>query len=218
MAVKSPPFGITTHWLRSDRPSTIRRLLVLLPDGDLNEAGLARVLVRVAGHTCERVHLIIGVDDWAQIGLARLRVALIESMLREVHLEPTSELVAGNVDWVQLVRQHYLPGDVVVCLDEHTLPVRTTNFGIEVRPISQHLAMLHMPVCDLQGVVIHPPTMTVERAFKVWIAPLVIIVGSLALEAMFFSWARHWADWARNTVIAVYTAIEVISVAWLARK
>jgi hypothetical protein len=221
MRRKVTPSGtsISTHWLTPDRPQTdARRLLVLLPDGDLNEAGLARVLWRVAGQHCSQAHLIVGIDDWASEGLAQLRVALLESMLREAGIETKSQLVPGDIDWMQTTRQQYVPGDVVVCLAEHKLPVRTHNFGVEVCSLSQHLAVLRMPVCELRGVVIHPPAMTVTRAIKVWMVPLLIIFGSLALEAMFFSWARNWAEWARNGALAIYTTLEVLSVAWLARK
>ena len=219
--VISSETSISTRWLTLDSPQTAlpsHRLLVLLPDGDLNEAGLAHALWRVAGQHGTQVHLIIGVDDWAGEGLVRLREALVESMLREANIEPTSEMVSGNADWVQLARQHYVPGDVVVCLAEHKLPVRTHTFGIEVSPISHHLAALRMPVCELRNVIIHQPTMTVIRAIKVWIVPLLIIFGSLALEAMFFSWARNWAEWVRNAALAIYTTVEILSVAWLARR
>ena len=156
--------GIAVHWHTPDRPHTlIRRLIVLLPDTDMNEVVFARVLWMLAGHNGSRVRLIAKVEDWANRGLVEVRVALLESFLREANIELSTVFDDSTNDWVQIVRHEYLPGDAIVCHAEQKLPVRAQGFGIEVSSLSHHLAMLHMPVCELQGILIGLQKMTFVR-------------------------------------------------------
>jgi hypothetical protein len=77
--------------------------------------------------------------------------------------------------------------------------------------------MLHMPVCELRGAVKETPAMTVRHAMKVWGLPLFILIMSFALEILFLRWARGWAEWSRQAVMAIYTTLEIVSVAWITR-
>lgn len=198
-------------------PHPIRRLLVLLPNADLNEALLARALWTLAGTHHAAIQLVALVDDWADEGQVRTRVALLTALLRGDGLEPAEHYELDRTDWEGIVRQLYRPGDVIVCHAEQTLPVSNGGLKPHVSPLSTHLAMLHMPVCELRGAIRQAPAMTLRRALRVWVLPLLVIGLSLALEVLFVRWARNWAESSRQAVLVTYTTLEIASVAWLAK-
>jgi hypothetical protein len=199
-------------------PSAIRRLLVLLPDAEINEALLARTLWTITAHTHARILVIARVDDWANEGLARLRLAMVTTLLREARIEPQTQLAAGSDDWAQLVKRIYLPGDAIVCPAEQKILVRGEGLRTTFKPLSHYFAALSMPMCEIQGIVRARQEMTPARAFKTGVLPLLIVIVSVVLQVLFLSWAHEWAAWARQTVLAISTAIEIITVAWLARS
>jgi hypothetical protein len=197
-------------------PRSIRRILLLLPNADLNEAMLARALWTLAGAHHASVHVIALIDDWADEGQVRLRVALLLALLRGSGIQPVEHYEKDTVDWISIVRRMYQPGDVVVCHAEQQLPVN--NGGVpHLSPLSTHIAMLHIPVCELHGAIKHPPAMTLRRVIKVWVLPVLIIVLSVGLEIVFMRWARNWAMWSRQAVLAAYTTFEIATVSWMAR-
>lgn len=200
------------------QPIAFHRLLVLLPNTDINEASLARAIWTLTAGNGAAVHLIAMVDDWADGGQIRLRLALLTALLRESGIQPHVTFEASDIDWIQITRRTYRPGDVVVCHAEQRVPTGTRGLTVEVSPLSQCLAALHMPVCEVSNALHHPPRMTFTRAVKSWGLPILIIVGSLILEVAFLSWARAWAEGLRNLVLIVYTVIEIVSIAWLAQS
>jgi hypothetical protein len=198
-------------------PHQIRRLLVLLPNVDMNEALLARALWALAGEHQASVHVVALIDDWADEGQVRLRVALLSALLRGSGIEPVEHYEQDTLDWLDIVRRLYRPGDVIVCHAEQMLPASDGRFAPHLSPLSTHIAMLHMPVCELRGAVKETPAMTVRHAMKVWGLPLFILIMSFALEILFLRWARGWAEWSRQAVMAIYTTLEIVSVAWITR-
>lgn len=213
----TPPTSVGMTWRTLDpAPRRIRRILVLLPNADLNEAMLARVLWTLAGAHHASVHVIALIDDWADEGQVRLRVALLLALLRGSGIDPVEHYEKDTTDWISIVRRMYMPGDVVVCHAEQKLPVNN-NGAPHLSPLSTHIAMLHMPVCELHGAIKHQPPMTLLRAIKVWGLPLLIVVLSVGLEILFMHWARNWAMWSRQAVLATYTTLEIISVVWMTK-
>lgn len=198
-------------------PCQIRRLLVLLPNADLNEALLARALWTLAGERGAAIEIIALIDDWADEGQVCMRVALLVALLRGAGMEPAVHYERDSTDWIAIARRMHRPGDVIVCHAEQTLPASNGGLKPHVSPLSTHLAMLHMPVCELRGAIKTPPALTVRRAVKVWMVPLLIIVFSVVLEIVFVRWARNWAEWSRQAALATYTTLEIASVAWLAK-
>lgn len=196
----------------------IRRLIVLLPDAEINEAFLARALWSLSASGAAQVHIIARVDDWANESLARLRLAMVTALLRESGIEPVTQLEASGAEWPQVVRRISLPGDVIVCDAGQKLPIHAQGLAVTLKPLGEYFAAMRMPVCVVHGVVRYPPRMTPRRVMKVWVVPLLIIFVSVVLEAMFLHWARGWAEWARQGMLAAYTAVEIAAVAWLAKS
>jgi hypothetical protein len=219
MLDSASPSGIAMTWRIPVLESpAIRRLIVLLPNADINEASLAQALWTLADGNGVAVHIIAMMDDWAAAGQIRLRLALLTAFLRESGIEPSVVLEETTTDWVQITRREYRPGDAIVCHAEQRMPTGTRRLAIEFSPLSQYLLALHMPVYELRNALRCSPQMTFTRALRLWVLPILIIVGSLILEVAFMSWARAWAEWLRHLVLIVYTALEIVSIAWLAKS
>lgn len=213
------PFGVAVTWHRSaPQSAAIRRLIVLLPDAEMNEALLARALWSLSAPEGAQVHIIAKVDDWANESLAHLRLAMVAALLRESGIEPATQLETSGTEWPQIVRRISLPGDVIVCDAEQKLPIHAQGLAVTFKPLSEYFAAMRMPVCVVHGMVRHQPRMTPRRVMKAWVAPLLIILISVVLEALFLHWARGWAEWARQGILAAYTAVEIAAVAWLAKS
>lgn len=200
-----------------DAPVCIRRWVVLLPNAEFNEAALARAIWTLAAHNDTAVHIIAMIDDWADDGQVRLRIALLSALLRQSGIEPTTEFETASTDWVSIVQQVYAPGDAIVCHAEQKWLTGVDRRGVEIRRLSQAFAALHMPVCELHGIVRHPPAMTITRALKVWVLPLTVVIVSLALQVFFVQQAHNWAAWVRQAVLAAYTTAELCLITRLAR-
>ena len=218
MCVLSTSKTVAMTWRALDpAPHPFRRILLLLPNADINEAQLAHALWTLAGEHHASVYVLALIDDWADEAQVRLRVALLSALLRESGIEPEEHYEKDTTDWLGIVRRMYTPGDVIVCHAEQTLPANNGRFPPHFSPLSTLIAMLHMPVCELRGAIKQTPAMTMHRAIKVWGLPLVVIFGSVALEILFMRWARDWVEWSRQAVLAAYTAAEILTVVWLSK-
>ena len=199
-------------------PHHICRFVVLLPNADLNEASLARAIWTLAGAHGASVQIIGLIDDWADEGLVRTRTALLAALLQESGLSAGVAFEQSELDWVRIVRKLLQPHDAIVCMSEQLYPTRTDGNGVALAPLSRHLAMLHVPVCELSNILIAPPARTFKRAFKTLLLPVCIIAVSLVLEVIFMSLTTAWAGWVRHAVIVAYAFIELVSVARLTQE
>lgn len=210
--------GIGIIWRTLDlAPQPIRRFIVLLPNADLHEAALARALWAFAGERGASVQIIALIDDWADEGLVRMRTALLAALLRESGLNACITLEQDDADWMRIARREMRSGDALVCMAEQLYPARNAGAGIALAPLSKHLTMLRVPVCEMSGVLIAPPVPTFKRTFKTLLLPALIIAGSLALEVIFVNATHTWAGWVRHSAIAAYTAVELFSITRLAQ-
>jgi hypothetical protein len=219
MSVLANSKTVAMTWRALDpAPHQIRQLLVLLPNAEINEAQLAHTLWTLAGEHHASVHILALINDWADEAQVRLRVALLIALLHGSGIEPAEHYERDSTDWISIVRRLYQPGDVIVCHAEQTLPLNNGRLPPHFSPLSTHIAMLHMPVCELRGAIKQMPAMTLRRAIRVWGLPLFIIFGSVALEILFMRWARDWVEWSRQSVLLAYTAAEIFMIVWLAKE
>jgi hypothetical protein len=195
----------------------IRRFVLLLPNADVHEVAVARALWTLAGERGATVQVIALIDDWADEGLVRTRTVLLAALLRESGLNACITYEQNDADWLRIARKAQRAGDVFVCMAEQSYPVQRDRAGLALAPLSRHLAMLHVPVCELSGVLLAPPANTFKRTFKTLLLPALIIAGSLALEMIFVGATRAWAAWIRHATIGVYTLIELFSITRIAR-
>ena len=194
---------------------TINRLLVLLPDEDIDEAALSSALWTMAARNGAGIHVIAAIRDWASEPQAQLRLGLLTALLRESDLETETEIVR-DADLLRVAVDRRKPGDLVIC--PAGAPVVDGRAGLipALHPLSVVFSPLGQPVRELSGIV-RPRRTRGLREWTSWLLPLAIVIGSLFLEVTFVRVAGDMANWARQLVIAVYTALELASIVWLAR-
>jgi hypothetical protein len=194
---------------------TIKRLLVLLPDEDIDEASLSSTLWTMAARNGAAIHVIAAIRDWANEPQAQLRLGLLTALLRESGLETATEIVR-DAELLRIAVERRKPGDLVICPAGAPAP---DGRGVPIpalHPLSVVFSPLGQPVRELPGI-IRPRARRVLREWTTWMLPLIIVIGSLILEIAFVRAAGDMANWARQLIIAAYTALELASIAWLAR-
>jgi hypothetical protein len=157
----------------------MRRLVVLVPDADTDEAQLARQLWSIALQN-ELPVLLLGLNrDASSEPRARRRLATIASLARDARVHVDTRLEVGT-DWIQAVRSVRRHSDLVVCHAEQ-------HVGIRRRPLSQWLtAELHEPICVLAGFYPGLPPDYDHPAARLLAAaiPFLIFLGFTALQVL----------------------------------
>lgn len=156
-----------------------RRLLVLIPDQDVNEADLARCIWTLA-ETAKLDVLLLGSITQGDEAYVRRRLINIASFLRNGRIRIETTLRHQNT-WQHALQDTVRPGDLLVCHAEQ----RISHNGLKKHPLSKVLlATLNKPVYVLNGFY---PGLRVELSLPIgrWISavvPIVIIIGFFFLQ------------------------------------
>jgi hypothetical protein len=154
-----------------------RRLVVLVPNVDVDEAALATQIWSLASPRSLAI-LFLGIFRGPETeSVARRRLALLAAITRDDWTRVETRLeAAGN--WPQLVRRYWQSGDLVVCHAEQML----SGWGGERRSLAQTIVdALNTPVYVLAGFYAGLP---LER--PKWLMRLLAWLPPLAVLAIFF--------------------------------
>lgn len=161
--------SITNHELKN-------RLLVLVPEGLVDEAGLAQKVYALALRDHRDVLYLAVVEDPDNRLSVMRRMATLSALTSSEAVNVKSILFQTR-DWVQSLRDYYRPGDRVACLASQTLHMGWQK-TIPVREALEKA--LDAPVLELAGV--YHPWKTASRK---WLLALLFWVGCLAILAGF---------------------------------
>lgn len=156
-----------------------RRLVVLIPDQDVNEADLARHLWTWA-ETAELDILLLGSITQGDEAYVRRRLTNIASFLRNGRIRVETTLRHQN-RWEPALQESSRPGDLLVCHAEQ----RISYNGLKKYPLSEVLlTTFNKPVYVLKGFY---PGLRVELSLPIgrWISavvPIIIIIGFFFLQ------------------------------------
>ena len=156
-----------------------RRLIVLVPDEDTDKAELARRIWTLASPRGLAV-LFLGFSSSPDTEYrARRRLAALAAMTRDDRVAVETRLEFAS-DWLQVVKSHHRPGDLVICHAEQSVG----RWGMR-RPLSQSLtSALNAPVLALSG--FYPEMPTPSSGFVTWLVswgiPLAIVAGFFWLQ------------------------------------
>jgi hypothetical protein len=157
-----------------------RRLVVLVPDSEVDEAGLAACIWALAAPRGLAV-LLLGTQSRSEGAYrARRRLATLAAITRDERVQVDSQMAAGG-DWRQAVMHIWRPGDLVVCHQEMTTTVR-----LRQRPLAQALfSSLVAPIYVISGFY---SALAVERsgllrALRSFLPPVIVILGCFWLQA-----------------------------------
>lgn len=157
-----------------EQPPSIHRLVVLVPDADVDETRLATKLWSMALGLGLNLLLLGLARDTFREARALRRLATIASITRDkrIHLETR---VAIGTHWESAIQSVWQEGDLLVCHAEQ----RKSAFGIDREPLAPVLAStLKVPVYALAGFYPElPPELPEGMRQILTTLPLVLIIA-----------------------------------------
>ena len=183
-------------------PVPVRRLLVLVPEEVIEETALARQVWSAAvGNGLEVLYLGL-CRDFGGEATARRRLVTLAALTRDNRMQVVAHLAIGR-DWLDLLRAHQQPGDLIVCHAEQQVTRRGRG-----QPLSQFLTeRLDSPVRTLSGYCVEASRS--RRAYlerlAAWTVPVAIVVAFLWLQVQIQQLAR---DWLSSSALIVSVLVE----------
>jgi hypothetical protein len=168
-----PPAFATSHASTLDlQPAS--RLIVLVPEFEVDTAIMARKIYEVAKALESRVQLIGLSRDAAHEPSVRRQLVAISAMLEDPAIFVESKVEVGN-SWLSAIQPYWHSGDVIVCFAEQ-------SSGYSGKPLHQILqSALNATVYVLSGVQIRN-----ERSRLDWVSNALAWAGSVGLIFGFF--------------------------------
>ncbi len=124
-----------------------RRLVVLVPDGGLDETALARRVWLLASSASLNVLFLALSPDLENEADTRRRLALLAATVHQGEVNARASVVTGR-SWLQAIEEVHTGGDLLVCIADHKVPYRL--FGHKM--LGDTLAAaFHAPVYLLGG-------------------------------------------------------------------
>jgi len=168
-----------------------RRLVVLVPDADLDEAALARRMWTLAAPSSLSVLFLGLVRSTPDEPGARRRLATLSALTRDDRVQVNTTLIVAT-DWFGALRPLLRRDDVIVCHAEQTL-----SGWRGVRPLANQLCQtLRVPVHALNGFYAGEPAQPVHpmRRLVFWGGAVVILAGAFLLQLQISALPKNWVE------------------------
>ncbi len=147
------------------------RLAILVPTGDLDEAQFAYRLWRLIEPTAHKVMLIaVGISADERLAMER-RMVTLHGMIHDRRMSIETQIVT-NSNWALALHRLYQPGDVFICLADHTV-----SWYLRPRKLSQVLKALDLPVLVLPDQLLsrsHPLTPRLNSILRIAVSLVII--------------------------------------------
>jgi hypothetical protein len=157
-----------------------RRLVVLVPDGGLDETALARRVWRLASSSALKV-LFLGLSsDPECVAPIRRRLALLAVAVDQGEVSARVSVAVGS-DWLQAVEDVLHDGDLLICIAGHRVPYHV----IGRRKLGDALASaFRAPVYELGGLQISQSQVSMPwlRTLVAWSISIAILVAFAGLQ------------------------------------
>lgn len=164
---------IKVYDTQASATQSIRRLVVLVPNLDLNEVQLAREVWEMALAPRLAVLLISLCSDLSEESLIQRRLINLAAMIRDPRIVVETHIEYGR-NWVRGVKSVFTEGDVILCHEEQSV-------GIKRTPLTEVLKAAHAPVWTLSGY--HPTNIPSHPR---WLSSVIFWSVALAVMAGFF--------------------------------
>lgn len=178
----------------------VRRLIVLVPNLDMDEVAVARQIWELASPPGLAVLFLGLCADIIEEPRMRRRLIALAALTRDARV-PVETRLEFDHNWIRRVKAILGSGDIIVCHAEQ----RT---GLWRKPLSQTLAAMGAPVWILAG--FYPPIngsrpgRLTEVIF--WAISMAILVGFFWLQVQI---ARLPKDWTQSTLLSLSVLVEV---------
>ena len=168
------------------------RLLVLIPNLDVDEVELARRIWSLASPGGLEVLFLGMVRDDHEESRARRRLATLAAITRDNQTHVETQLQFGR-HWLQVVRPVWKPGDLIVCHTEQTV----LAWGLVRRSLDATLvSALNVPVYVLSGFYPETPSGQPNRIARLIYEaiPFAIMAGFFWIQVQIDQLARGWVN------------------------
>jgi hypothetical protein len=183
-------------------PESAHRLIVLVPDSDLDYAAATRRVWELANELGTRIQFIGLYKDTARESSLRRQLVTMSAMVQDGNVSAEAKVEFGN-NWVNVVKSNWQAGDMVVCFAEQ-------HAGLLYRPLSQILrSNLEAPIYILSG--LYPQNQSrfnMLSLIALWAGLISIIASSFLLQIRIIAMPR---DWAQTTLLI----LSVVAELWL---
>ena len=157
------------------RPGPARRLIVLVPDADVDYAAATRRVWKLAVEMESRILFIGLCKDAADEPGLRRHLITMTAMVQDGKASAEACVEIGT-SWIMTVKRNYQPGDLVVCFPEQ-------GAGLLQKPLSQVLqSSLKMPVYFISGIFPEKPGLTWHSQVTLWAGYMGIIFAFCLLQ------------------------------------
>jgi hypothetical protein len=186
-----------------------RRLIVLIPNAEMNDALLARqIWVRASARGLPVLFLgLVRTDDEEM--RVRRRLITLAAITRDDRTSIETQLRFGR-DWLKAVRSIWRVGDVVICQSEQLV----SRWGRKPQPLGEVLASsLNTPIYLFSGLYRPLQASRSQRIsrFIYETVPLAIIAGFFEFQVQMAQTARGWT----HTVLMGLSVAVEFSLIWL---
>ncbi len=180
------------------------RLMVLVPDADLDYAGATRRVWELAIELGAHILFIGLCKDRAEESSLRRQLVTMTAMIQDGNASAEAKVQVGN-NWMNVVKANCQVGDSIVCFAEQ-------RAGLLQRPLSQILQSdLKIPLYILSG--LYPPgpsKLSTLSLIQLWAGLLSILTGFFLLQIQILSLPRDWAQ----TSLLILSVIAEIWFLW----
>jgi hypothetical protein len=196
---KDPTLTVAPPVIKPPEPTARFIVPVTHPEADL--AVMAPRLLQLADHAGAGI-LLLGLCDAPEQELSMRRaVATFRALLNNGSVSATSEVMVGG-DWLHLVKAHWRPGDIVVCLDEQPA-------AVSKKSLSQALARdVDMPILFVS---MAQRQEHLQRAWlpqaAAWAGSMAIILGFLILQIQAGDFAGKFTSILQLTTLCIEVAL-----------
>jgi len=171
--------------------SDVRRLVVLIPDLEVDEATLSRKIYALAQDHKLDVLLVSLVDDPGNEFHALRRITSIAAIIRDAWVHVETQVVFGH-NWLKALKPILQPGDMIICSEGQTTPYRL----LQRKPLDLALAMaLHHPVNVIPDYFEEQRSLWPNwiKRLPYWLGVAAILVGFFFIETDVNHMVRDWA-------------------------
>ena len=161
------------------------RLIVLVPNADLDYAAATRRVWELAGELGAHILFIGLCKETADELSLRRQLVTMTAMVQDGNASAEANVEVGS-NWVSIVKRNYRSGDLVVCFAEQ-------RAGLLQKPLTQILqSNLKIPVYILTDPSLQPPKSTWVSPVIAWSGFIAIILGFCMLQVRIIQLSTDW--------------------------
>ena len=175
----------------------VRRLVVLIPNLDVDEAELAREIWKLA-FPPELAVLLLGLcPNVNEEPRVRRRLVTIAALTRDTKVSVEIQLEFGRT-WIRKLKSFLEAGDIVVCHAEQ-------RAGIWRQPLELELARLNIPILTLKGFIpsMHKSSFLHESVF--WLVSIAVLFVFFLFQIRILQISEEWV---RDILLSLSVLIE----------